>query len=268
MSDFTLYSEWLENLNWLKKGDCIYVVSDMLDLAKAYREHGVRLDMNEVIDGLQKFVGEEGTLLFPTFNWDFCKGVGFDYQKTPVRTGALSKAALKRSDFARTAHPLYSFAVWGAGKKELLAIDAVDSFGEGTIFEKIGQWKGKILAIGLSALRGASYIHHVEQIVGVPYRYHKEFTADYTDAAGICSRKTYRMYVRDLEMNPCYINGFQLLEEQMRSQGQIMTEYYEGTVQTNFFEVADLEQAVRKDILENDSRKMYTYNHLEGRGNA
>lgn len=258
----TDFLQWLNNLNWIGRGDCIYVVSEVLGLAKLYREYGSKLSLDSLIESLQQAVGEEGTLLFPTFNWDFCKGVGFDYYKTPSRTGALSRAALKRSDFARTIHPLYSFAVWGARQKELLENASIDSFGPGTNFENLYDWKAKILAIGLPALCGVSYIHHVEQMVGVPYRYSKDFVADYTDATGVRSQRTYRMYVRNLEMNPRHINGFQPLEEQMRSQGLIKTDYYRKLVPCHQVRILDLDEAVRKDIRENDSRNLYVYNHI------
>lgn len=255
------FTDWLKELNWIKKDDCVYVISDMLELAKVSREYGNTLNLNELIDRLQELTGREGTLLFPTFNWDFCKGIGFDYHKTPVRTGALSKAALKREDFVRTAHPMYSFAVWGAHGRELVENQSLDAFGHGTIFELLYGWEAKALMLGLSALRGLTYIHHVEQIVGVPYRYNKEFTADYTDADGVCTMRTYRMFVRDLEKNPQHIDGFRPLEEKMREEGFIRTAYY-GTASCHLVKLSDLDAAVRKDILENDSRNMYHYENM------
>lgn len=261
MSCFVPYSDWLKEQNWINKGDCLYVVSDMMELAKVYRECGQRLNLDELLTDLQGLVGEEGTLVLPTFNWDFCKGVTFDYHKTPVRTGALPKAALKRTDFTRTWHPLYSFAVWGSRAQELLAVDSPDSFGEGTIFEKLEQWDAKVLVIGVGALAGTTYIHHVEQVVGVPYRYNKEFTADYIDGEGVCSKRTCRMFVRDLDMDPRHINGFEPLEKQMYAEGMIQGGMY-SRVPCHFLTVRALDKAVAKDILENDSRNMYTYHHL------
>lgn len=255
------FTDWLDSLGWIRRGDCIYIVSDMLELVKLYRRQGARFSSAELIEYLQQAVGEEGTLLFPTFNWDFCKGVGYDYYKTPVRTGALSKAALGRADFDRTAHPLYSFAVWGAGRKELLENASVDSFGPGTVFEKLYDWNARILVIGLPALSGVSYIHHVEQTVGVPYRYSKDFTGDYTDENGTCTRRTYRMYVRDLDMDPKHINGFEPLAEQMKADGLIQTAAYSGLVPCHMLLISDLDAAVRNDILYNDSGKMYVYHH-------
>lgn len=257
------YIRWLEDLGWVEKGGCVYVISDMMELAKVSRARGEKLVLGELIDGLKDLAGEEGTLLFPTFNWDFCKGVGFDYRRTPPRTGALPKAALSREDFARTAHPLYSFAVWGAHREELLAVSSPDSFGPGTVFEKLLAWDASALVIGLGALAGNTYIHHVEQTVGVPYRYSKEFTADYTDVGGVREKRTYRMYVRNLEMDPRHIDGFRPLEEKMRGEGLIRTACY-GAVPCHVMRLADVDRAVRKDILENDSGNMYHYKALGG----
>lgn len=257
------FTGWLQELGWIKGGHCVYVTSDILELAKVYREQGIRLNMNEMINRLQSMVGPGGTLLFPTFNWDFCRGVPFDYHKTPTQTGALSKAALNRPDFTRTSHPLYSFAVWGAHHDELVNDCSTDSFGPGTIFDKMTGWNAVVLVIGLTPLQGVTYVHHVENMVGVPYRYHKAFTADYTDASGKCEKRTYRMYVRDLDMDPTDLGGFAPLAKQMQEDGTILSAEYCDRIPCHFMHVTDVYDAVRKDILENDSRKLYTYKHIK-----
>lgn len=260
MADVTQFGDWLESLNWINKGDCLYVTSDMLELAKAYRAQGQRLVMDVLLDKLQQLVGAEGTILLPAFNFDFCKGIAFDYHKTPSRTGSLANAALKRADFSRTAHPFYSFAVWGAKQEELLQNASVDAFGPGTIFEKVYQWDAKFLAIGIPALKGATYVHHVEHMVGVPFRFHKAFTADYIDAQGVREQRTYRMYVRDYDMDPQEIDGcFRPLGEQMHREGLIATQYYENNLPCHLLKIVDLHAAVERDILENDCRNLYHY---------
>lgn len=252
------YLDFLKELSWIGKGDFLYVVSDMLELAKVTREQGAHFKADDLIDALQELVGEEGTIVFPTFNWDFCKGVAFDYYKTPSRTGALTKAALKRKDFRRTAHPIYSFAVWGKESDRLMENASVDCFGPGTIFEYMYEVDAKGISIGIPILEGLTYVHHVEQMVGVPYRYHKEFTAQYTDADGVCSERTYRMYVRDLVKDPQYRDFFRPLEEKMMEQGTIIRRDYEG-VPFVYCKIRDVDAAAREDIIENDSRCLYYY---------
>jgi len=253
------YLEHLENLGWIQKGDFLYVVSDMLELAKVEKSHGRKFEPDALIEKLQDLVGTDGTIVFPTFNWDFCKGIPFDYYKTPTRTGALTKAAMKRSDFKRTKHPLYSFAVWGKDADVLLKNDAIDSFGKETIFEYMYEVDAKGISIGIPILQGLTYVHHVEQMVGVPYRYDKEFMGDYTDEAGNTCEKTYRMYVRDLEKDPQYRDYFWPLEEKMMQQGKIIRRDYE-MVPFAVCMIRDVDDAVRDDIVNNDSRCLYRYN--------
>ena len=44
-----------------------------------------------------------------------------------------------------------------------------------------------------------TFYHHVEEMMMVPYRYMKYFEADYIDSNGFKTKKTYSIYVRDLE---------------------------------------------------------------------
>ncbi len=105
----------------LNKGDTLLVSSDLKGLLFQCLEHGDAADPNVFLESLMDAVGSEGTLLLPTFNWDFCKGITFDYRRTPCRTGSLGKAALKRKDFVRTKHPpLPLFRIVGKGKAVLI----------------------------------------------------------------------------------------------------------------------------------------------------
>lgn len=242
----------------IKKGDIVYVVSDILSLAVAEREEGIKFDKKLFVDAFLEIVGEEGTIIFPAFNWDFCKGIAFDMRKTPAKTGTLCNYCLTREDFIRTKHPIYSFAVWGKHAKELAAMDPVNSFGEGTIFDFMYEHDAKGFVVGLKPLAGLTFIHHVEQMVGVPYRYDKNFTADYTDMEGNTSTKTYSMYVRDLDMDPKHIDLFTPLANEMSAKGIIKTHMYKE-VPFHMVDLRAMYEVEKEDILNNDSRKMYTY---------
>lgn len=201
MEKYCAYEKIIDQLDDIQKGNVVYIVSDILELTKVAKINGERFDRDKFIDSICKKVGEDGTVLIGTFNWDFCRGKKFDYFKTPSQTGALGNAALRRKDFVRTKHPIYSFCVWGKDKEKLFNIDTVDSFGKGTIFEYLVEKEAKSLVIGLPTMAGITVFHHVEQVVGVPYRFNKNFTAEYVDWNGKTEEKTYRMYVRDLDIN-------------------------------------------------------------------
>ena len=44
-----------------------------------------------------------------------------------------------------------------------------------------------------------TFYHHVEEMHDVPYRFHKTFTAEYTDFDGATTVREYGLFVRDIE---------------------------------------------------------------------
>lgn len=246
----------MDCLNEIQTGDIIYVVSDVLELAKSAREHGERFDRDAFLSDLQKKVGEQGTIMIPTFNWDFCRGIAFDYYNTPCRTGALGTAALRRKDFIRTKHPIYSFAVWGKDAEYLAAQDEKNSFGENSLFDYMYKNDAKALVIGLDAMDGLTFMHHVEQMVGVPFRYDKVFAADYTDQENKTTRKEYTMYVRDLEIDAKeHTKHFsELLEDLNISRTKMI-----NGVPFRIVYLRPLYELEKMDILYNDCRNLYRY---------
>lgn len=257
------YLEIADSLHHILAGDTVYVISDLMTLIQQTLKQKETFDTNLFIDSLIQKVGPDGTLLFPTFSWDFCKGIPFDYHKTPGRTGALGNAALARPDFRRTKHPLYSFAVWGKDQNKYCEMDPPDSFGEGTIFDCLHKQNAKALVIGLHPLDGFTFLHHVEQAVGVPYRFHKTFTAPYTDENGATREKSYRMYVRDLDLDAT--EHSEPLEQILKDLNIIRTQTFDKTdFHTIFLSPAfDVEAA---DIRYNDCRNIYSYKGQPMRG--
>lgn len=189
----------------VQRGDVIEVSSDVRAMIMRMR-HESKMQgrtpksfagyMDEIIDALQDLVGIEGTLLFPTYTWGFCKGNVWDYENTPGETGALSNHALSRKEFKRTKHPIYSFAVWGKDQDFLVSLENKDSFGADSPFVYLHE-KGRF-NISLGAPSFFTFTHYVEQCRRVSYRYSKDFTAPYT-IHGETEQRTYSMTVRYLE---------------------------------------------------------------------
>ncbi len=256
------YEKIMDEINDIEKGDIVYVVSDILALSIRARENKEKMDINRFIDSILAKVGSEGTVLIPTFNWGFCRGEAFDIKKTVSKTGALGNAALKRTDFVRTAHPIYSFMVWGKDKEMLAELDAKEAFGADSVFGYLHRNHAKALIIGLPTMSGLTFVHYIEQMVGVPYRYPKDFKAPYIDAAGRESIRTYSMYVRDLDMDPKHINGFEPLGKLLEQKG-ISKNYIINDVEFHTVDLEAMYPVVEEDIRINDSRNMYVYNHLD-----
>ncbi|MDR1803346.1 MAG: AAC(3) family N-acetyltransferase, partial [Treponema sp.] len=103
------------------------------------------------------------------------------YHKTPSMTGSLSRVALKRKDFIRSRHPMYSFAVWGKYQDFLYLLDNTDSFGDNSPFNFLYKNLGKNLIMDVDYQHCFTFLHYVEEAVGVVYRYIKHFSAIYID---------------------------------------------------------------------------------------
>ena len=155
MSEYIKLKDLAKYLH-INRGDNIFVTSDVKQLLYLLISNDDDTDLNILIDGIIDIIGKEGTLVFPTFNWDFCKGVPFDIKKTPCKTGSLGKEALKRSDFKRTKHPIYSFAVWGKGQEDMCKMDNKSSFGIDSPFTYMTEHNFKNLFITKNCIRKVS----------------------------------------------------------------------------------------------------------------
>ena len=199
--------ESLLNKFQIKKGDKIIITSDILKILIQFKKKKINFDPNNLIDIIKNKIGRNGTLLIPTFNWDFCKGKTFDFNKTPSQSGALGNIALKRKDFLRSFNPIYSFAVTGKDKKKICNQKHLDCFSLNSPFGYLIKNKGKNLFIDLhqrvsdeTKLGGFTFHHVVEQAVKVPYRYIKQFKGLYIDSKKNKKIVQIKFYARDLKV--------------------------------------------------------------------
>ena len=121
----------------IKNGDILYVASDLLKLITLFKKKNTKFDLDKFINTIIKSVGNNGTILIPTYNWDFCRNIKFDYINTKSLCGALSNFCLKRKDFKRTRHPIYSLAVYGKFKNYLFNLNNTSAWGENSPFDFI-----------------------------------------------------------------------------------------------------------------------------------
>ena len=150
-----------------------------------------------LIDILKNVVTPEGIILMPTFSYSFCEDKVFELDTTKSKVGALTEYFRTCPEVVRTMHPIFSFAIWGKNKESYLSISK-DSFDQDSVFGKIHKNRGKILFLG-APFQSCTFIHYIEQIHGVPYRYIKKFpgvikstNSEYMDE--------YFYFVRDLDL--------------------------------------------------------------------
>jgi aminoglycoside 3-N-acetyltransferase len=170
---------------------------------------------------IQEVIGSAGTLVVPTFNFGFARGESFDSQSTPSEgMGAFSEFVRQLPEAQRTTHPMQSSAAVGRYAPDLASRDTASAFDPGSAFERMLELDFKLLLLGADS-RAVAMFHYCEQRAKVPYRYWKDFTGPVRTASG-WQRLTYRMFARNLELNPQLT--LDPVVEKLQSQGQWRTQ--------------------------------------------
>lgn len=203
------YKDFINNLKELgvQKGDILFIHSDISTFGKLCVFDRKTL-LQTIIEILKESVGIEGTIIMPAFTYSFCKNEVFDLYNTRSTVGALTEFFRKQPDVKRTIHPIFSSAIWGKHQEEFLNISK-DSFCEDSIFGKLHKLKGKIVFFG-APFQSCTFIHHIEQTHGVPYRYMKKFKG-IIKKDDIEHQDEYSYLVRDLKQNSI-LNATKLLK--------------------------------------------------------
>ena len=202
------YKELIKTLN-INENDIVLFCSDIIKLIIYFKSIKVKFDSNKFIDLIINEIGSKGTLIFPTYNWGYCRGETFDIKNSRSETGSLSNIALKRKDFCRTKHPIYSFAVYGKYKNYLCSLENKRGFGKDSPFDFLYKNDAKIVNIGAPIKDGLTIIHYFEAKAKVQYRFHKYFKSKYIDIDGKSLIKNYSIYVKYLKAKkPDFTKGF------------------------------------------------------------
>lgn len=179
----------------VQAGDGVLVHSAVQFLGKP--EGGLSL----YLDSLQALIGPHGTVVVPAFSFEFAKTGQYDPASTPSQgMGVFSEFVRQQSAARRSLHPMQSVAALGAAAETLAGRDTASAFDDGSAFDHMLQADFKLLLLGVD-IQAASMVHYSEQRAAVPYRYWKEFPGQ-VHVAGEWQPRSYRMFVRDMDLNP------------------------------------------------------------------
>lgn len=260
MSNYIPLYDYAANMG-INKGDIVFISSDSRIMLYDAMRNKSQINLNRFIDGLINVIGSEGTLIFPTYNWGFCKGEAFNYLKTRSETGSIGTMALSRSDFKRTKHPIYSMAVYGKYQSYLVKMSNTDSFGIDSPFNFLNEYNAINFIIDVSLKHCFTFAHFVEEQAGiVKYRYIKNFTSQYIDENGIEETRTYSMFVRNLDLE--VETTIDPIEEDFIVSG-IEKEIEINNSKIKKIELAKSYPILLDDIIKNKSRKIC---HYKGQG--
>ncbi len=157
----------------------------------------------------------ERTLLIPTFNYDFCRNGIYDVQHSPSRVGALTDHYRRRYWKERTRTPVFNFCIRHNRQFELAP--AHNCFGIESTFAELVAQDGWVAFLG-AHFSCTTFIHHVEELCNVPYRFHKTFDGVIVEGAQRTPVKlVYR--VRPLEPPDAVVYDWDRLEHDLIERG-------------------------------------------------
>ena len=164
-----------------------------------------------VIRVIYDVFGADATILMPTFTFAFGENRYWSYLDTKAETGALSEYFRKLPGTERSIHPFHSIAVAGKYSKNFTECKNISSFGKGSPFDVLYEMEAINIALGTEFIGGATFLHHTEEMMQVPYRYYKEFPGTVIDKNGVKLDKTYTMFARIITEQYEYDNDWDLV---------------------------------------------------------
>lgn len=241
----------------LKRGDCIWLSSELIKLVLLLKRNNITFDSNALIETFQKAVGPEGTILIPNFSFEFSNHKFYDIRKTKGVTGALGNIALNRDDFKRTKHPMHSFEVWGKDQDYLVTLDNRNSFGSDSPFAYCISHHVKQIILGTDYVHAMTFVHYAEVSCNVPYRFAKTFTGKYVHEDGSEEAYSCDYAARKLEIRPteCFNRMGAILEKAGTSK-RIDT----LGINSYLVDLAKSFPIICEDIISNQCKNIYEFN--------
>lgn len=125
------------------------------------------------------------TLVFPSFSYSFCNGENYDVRNSRTSMGALIEYIRKQPGAYRSLDPILSMVAVGKGVDFLKYDIGHNALGKGSGFDLLHNEKNvKFLFFGADFSECFTYIHHIEKVLDVPYRYDQYFSGSITDYNG------------------------------------------------------------------------------------
>ena len=156
----------------IKKNDNIVIHSNFAGLLQF--EKKPEKAFNIFYKKLVSKIGKKGSIVIPTYNYQFTKLKYFNYFKSPSEVGVLSNYFLKKFPNRRTVNPIFSHLLLGKSLKHLIKKIDYEIFGKKSIFSFFEKKNFKIFCFCCSP-SNITYLHYLEKKNNVQYRFDKTF---------------------------------------------------------------------------------------------
>lgn len=158
----------------LKNGDTVYVAGNIFSFG--FNVNEVKKFCDYLYKHIEKKIKSSGNIIVPTATLNLTN-TNKVYDKGSTKSymmGIFSEYIRNLKHSYRSDHPLWSFSGIGKNVKKILGDTSVSAYGEGSVFHKLLDNNTYFISLG-EPHTSIGMIHYVEQIIGVPYRYNKEF---------------------------------------------------------------------------------------------
>ncbi|EDF9389126.1 acetyltransferase [Campylobacter coli] len=201
----------------IKRGDILCVHTELMKFGIPLLSRNEFLQT--ILNCFFEVIGQEGTLIMPTFTYSFCKNEVYDKVHSKGKVGVLNEFfRTSGGGVRRTSDPIFSFAVKGA-KADIFLKENSSCFGKDSVYEILTREGGKFMLLGLNY--GHALTHYAEERNTSFCRYFKEFKGFVIDELGQKREKRINYYVRDLEK--AYVCSLDKINEIVRQ-----TRYYKS----------------------------------------
>lgn len=160
-----------------------------------------------------------GTLVFPAFTYSFNNGEDFDVLNSKTSMGALIEYIRKQLGVHRSLDPLLSLIAVGRDVKWLDNIKGNNSLGAGSALDILHHLPNvKFLFFGAEFEEYFTYVHYVEKMHQVEYRFDKEFSGKITDYEGNTIEAT---YVINTQCAGITLNNYSNMKQDLIDEGKL-----------------------------------------------
>jgi aminoglycoside 3-N-acetyltransferase len=228
----------------IEKGRIVLLKTDLRFLG-AYEN----TDRNEILkahfNALSQLIDlNVGTLVVPTSTLSLCNtDKPFDPGNTPSESGVLTEYIRRQEGAIRSFHPFISYAAIGKYAKAICEDISRHAFGPETPKARMLDLDTMYVSVGQHPRCTCSVVHHIEMIMGVPYRYIKEFKHPVV-RDGKVVREPFYMYVyyrecdikrnRNVKIFDRFFKEGYTVEEASLGRGKLyaykMADFYKSTI--------------------------------------
>ncbi len=180
----------------IKSGDILFGHSSIGFFGKPCLENlEFRNAAELILSAIFYVLGDSGTLVLPSYTYSFCKSEIYDPKESKGIGGALSETLRKKDGAIRSLDPSISVIAKGKYAKELTRDMPINAYSDDGIFGRLLNKEAKICNFNFDA--SSTFIHYVEKLNSVPYRFFKNFNGKIRIGNDIVNRDS-TIYVRYL----------------------------------------------------------------------